>query len=589
MTDETKCLLGQYYTPPEVVDLIFALCLATYPKNTLSLLDPCVGKGIFPERLNCFLDSLPFLKEVTGLCLDVDHRSIESTQKKLYGLNLRGSFEFRQEDFFFLKPSPIFDLIISNPPYLRQEIHSAFIKEHLRQDLENKLRLKLSKRVDLYVYFFLYSYFFLNDCGRIGFISSNSFLSAAYGRPLQRFLQDHFKILFIVDSKIERFFSDAAINACITILEKCASSLERAAHQIKFIQFFRPLKEIFHFHTTEHWSSLLEFSNLASSTKTNLKTSSWRIRKVEQRSLESHNSPVSFSAPQKRWNIYLRAPKLYFDILKSSGDKLIPLTKIAQVKRGIRTGANDFFYQKTTSLQHFSDADLKFFKPLIKSSKDLKSIFIRPRDISWSAFSCSIPKKDLNDSLLNFIEKAENSGLNKRMDHSRKLWYYLNLPSPAPLLLSQILSNRFIIFLNKANAIADQRLIEINPFKKEETDLIAAILNSTVSHLFLELIGRTQLGEGGLGLPASDISQLTILNPSKINFTEKRSILNAFKALLKRPIYKIPKELSYKDRQTLDSIVLGLLTQETKLSELYSVFTTLVQNRLSKAKLFFVS
>ncbi|MFX1533450.1 MAG: hypothetical protein ACFFDI_04380, partial [Promethearchaeota archaeon] len=61
------------------------------------------------------------------------------------------------------------------------------------------------------------------------------------------------------------------------------------------------------------------------------------------------------------------------------------------------------------------------------------------------------------------------------------------------------------------------------------------------------------------------------------------------KALLKRPIYKIPKELSYKDRQALDIIILRLLMQETKLSELYSAFTTLVQNRLSKAKSFFVS
>ncbi|MFX1537175.1 MAG: Eco57I restriction-modification methylase domain-containing protein [Promethearchaeota archaeon] len=529
MTDETKYLLGQYYTPPEVVDLIFALCLATYPKNSLSLLDPSVGKGIFPERLNCFLDSLPFLKEVTGLCLDVDHRSIESTQKMLNNRNLRGSFEFKQENFFLLKPSPIFDLIISNPPYLRQEIHSTFIKEQLRRDLENKLRLKLSKRVDLYVYFFLYSYFFLNDCGRIGFISSNSFLSSAYGRSLQHFLQDHFKILFIVDSNIERFFSDAAINACITILERCDSSLERAAHQIKFVQFFRPLKEIFHFHTTEHWSSLLDFSNLASSTKINSEISAWRIRVVKQKSLERPASPVSSSVPQKNWNIYLRAPRIYFDILKSSEDKLIPLEKIARVRRGIRTGANNFFYQKTASLQRFSDSALKYFEPLVKSSKDLKSIFIHSRDIFWSIFSCSIPKKDLNDSLLNFIEKAENSGLHKRMNHSRELWYHLNLPSPAPLLLPQILSNRFIIFLNQANAIADQRLIEINPFKKEETDLIAAILNSTVSHLFLELIGRTQLGEGGLGLPASDICQLIVLNPSKIDYTERKAILNAFK------------------------------------------------------------
>ncbi|MFX0092442.1 MAG: Eco57I restriction-modification methylase domain-containing protein [Candidatus Hodarchaeota archaeon] len=584
MTKEKKHLLGQYYTPSEVVDLILSLCLSNYSKKSLSLLDPCVGDGIFPDRISAFFEAIPRLDlDLSFLCLDVDKKAIESTKKRLNHYS-RSTVEFREDNFFSLKSSPVFDMIISNPPYLRQENHSAFYKKQLRRDLETKLNLKISRRVDLYVYFFLHSYFFLVEHGRLAFITSNSFLSSVYGRPLQRFLQDHFKILFVIDSKIERFFSEAAINACITILERCESSSERNANNIKFIQFLRPLKEIFQYQTREHWSSLQEFANLVFSIEKEIKSPAWRIRVVNQRLLGNSAPNVVTSGVKGNWNIYLRAPKIYFDLLNSNDGKLIPLAEIAHISRGIRTGANKFFYQKRTALQRFQNLDLEYFKPLIKSPRGMNSLLIRPQHIQWSIFACSTPKKNLSNLLRDFISEAEKSRFHERIAPNKELWYHLKLPSPAPLLFSQVLSDRFSVFLNQAKAIADQRFIEIRPFQGENTELIAAIANSTVFYLFLELIGRNQLGEGGLDLPASDIGQLKILDPSRLDQTEKREIIDAFNPIKKRTLHRIPEELSYTDRQKLDTIILQILNQKRKKAVLYSALAGLVQNRLLKAK-----
>lgn len=41
---------------------------------------------------------------------------------------------------------------------------------------------------------------------------------------------------------------------------------------------------------------------------------------------------------------YLRAPDIYFTILEKGRDKLVRLGDIAEVRFGIKTGANEFFY-----------------------------------------------------------------------------------------------------------------------------------------------------------------------------------------------------------------------------------------------------
>jgi hypothetical protein len=52
-----------------------------------------------------------------------------------------------------------------------------------------------------------------------------------------------------------------------------------------------------------------------------------------------------------KWGKYLRAPEIFFKILEKGKGKLVPLKKIAEVRFGIKTGANNFFYLTEDELE----------------------------------------------------------------------------------------------------------------------------------------------------------------------------------------------------------------------------------------------
>jgi adenine-specific DNA-methyltransferase len=86
-----------------------------------------------------------------------------------------------------------FDVVIGNPPYVRQEyiedkekiiesISKCFI------DQNGKSLIKINKRSDLYVYFYYKGLDLLKVNGILCYVSSNSWLDVGYGRELQEFL-----------------------------------------------------------------------------------------------------------------------------------------------------------------------------------------------------------------------------------------------------------------------------------------------------------------------------------------------------------------------------------------------------------------
>jgi hypothetical protein len=45
-----------------------------------------------------------------------------------------------------------------------------------------------------------------------------------------------------------------------------------------------------------------------------------------------------------KWGIYLRAPDIFFKLLDRCGSRLVPLGQIAEIRRGVTSGADDFFF-----------------------------------------------------------------------------------------------------------------------------------------------------------------------------------------------------------------------------------------------------
>ena len=106
-----------------------------------------------------------------------------------------------------------FDVVIANPPYVRQEEITQY-KESLKGSYN-----VFSSRADLYTYFYEKGLGLLNNSGTLTFISSNKFMRAKYGDKLRNYIQQNFRLLEIIDfGDVHKF--DAITNTLILILTK---------------------------------------------------------------------------------------------------------------------------------------------------------------------------------------------------------------------------------------------------------------------------------------------------------------------------------------------------------------------------------
>jgi len=85
----------------------------------------------------------------------------------------------------------VFDLLIGNPPYVRQEeLKNVTVQDSNGKDSPLKEVLKgqyecYTDTADLYVYFFERSFQLLRTGGVLSFITSNKYFRAAYGERLR--------------------------------------------------------------------------------------------------------------------------------------------------------------------------------------------------------------------------------------------------------------------------------------------------------------------------------------------------------------------------------------------------------------------
>ena len=123
------------------------------------------------------------------------------------------AFDWNKE-FPFIPKEGGFDVIVGNPPYVRQEL----IKE-IKPYLESKYKV-YSGVSDLYVYFFEKALSLLKENGFFAFIVSSKFLRADYGKKLTNYLQQNFTILELIDFGDLQIFEGATTYPCIITIQK---------------------------------------------------------------------------------------------------------------------------------------------------------------------------------------------------------------------------------------------------------------------------------------------------------------------------------------------------------------------------------
>lgn len=246
--DEKK-EFGQYYTDADIAKLITSSCIKT--KEDL-VLDCACGSGTFLiESYNILKNLDGFVKsdeelhnKILGQLLGVEinqfpaHLSVMQltmqnirVKTRMVNIIIRDFFKVQKKDAFREQYTknlddelirkeiiPQVDVVVANPPYIRQEAMRE--KGYIRKTtLVNGMQEQISGRSDIYVYFFIKALDFLKDNGRLGFITSNSWLDVEFGEGLKKKFLDS----CCIDSVIafdKDVFEDAVVNTCITILKK---------------------------------------------------------------------------------------------------------------------------------------------------------------------------------------------------------------------------------------------------------------------------------------------------------------------------------------------------------------------------------
>ena len=495
--------LGQYFTHADIVDLILRFCLK-HEKDRI--FDPACGAGTFLVRayqhkklMNQRLNHQEILKTLWGddiakfpahlatinlavNDLKTDENYPQIIQEDFFNLRLGGREEFaevsRKKELVGLGkkrimiPYPkIVDCVVGNPPYTRQEEISTIAGEGYKErliknalyDIEGTKKLaEITKRAGIHAYFFIHGTKFLQNGGRFGFIVSNSWLDVDWGKGLQEFFLKNYKITAIIGSKVERWFEEADINTCIVILEKSSGEANTKARNENIVRFVYLKKTLRHFipPAKDMWEKQKErLHEIDELIKTILfhnkfyENEELRIFPKKQKELwEEGFDTEENKYVGAKWGKYLRAPQIFFKILEKGKDKLVPLKKIADVRRGFTTGINEFFYlteeeikRRGIEREFWMHKEGKKWVPnyVIKSPRECKSIVVKPEDLKYRILMIHKDKKDLKGTrILKYIKEGERKGFHKRPTCAcRKRWYDLGERNPASININYLIND----------------------------------------------------------------------------------------------------------------------------------------------------
>jgi type I restriction enzyme M protein len=532
---------------------------------------------------------------------------------------------------------PQFDGVVGNFPYIRQELIEKQVKGYKKKiektifdDWKDDYReffdngdMKLSGQADIYAYLFFHTARFLKDDGRMGIVTSNAWLDVAYGYELQKFFLKNFKIIAIIESRCEPWFEDPAVNTIVTILERCKNKEQRESHLVKFVKLKKKLNELI------PWDMKLEAMNrwgglerliykIESTGKENFKLQSgkfvnsltgiasyepdeFRIRVVKQYELLND---LEKAGKTVKWGRYLRAPQVYFEILEKCKDKLIPLKNLAEIRRGYTTGINEFFHLTDDKIKHW-EIEKEFIKPIVTSPKEIEEILIDPKNLEFKVFVCHKSKKQLlkegNRQAYKYIKWGEQQVTKQKGRHKkggvpfpeapsvkgRGLWYDVGERIPGDFVINRFINERFFFPVNKAKVFLGDVVFEGQITKRRQAEFYSAVMNSTLTFLFVELLGRAGLGEGLLTFYGPDIATLLLPDYNSVNTTLRTNVIKTFNSLLTRQVKPIFDEVKMKDRQKLDKLVLEALGLDPKkfIKPIYDGLCGLVDERISLAQM----
>jgi hypothetical protein len=489
--------------------------------------------------------------------------------------------------------------VVGNPPYVREElIEAADKKKYAATVLQEWSGLRLSGRSDLHVYFWPHACSFLSATGgSFGFLTSSSWLDVEYGFALQRWILENFCIEAIMESSVEPWFTDARVATVVTILRREPDPKTRMNNLVRFVQIRRKLADIYDDvqYGEDRIAAAEELRKRVLETKRNSETKDWRIRVVKQRDLiegPDRDNPGHHTGG--KWGIPLRAPDIYFELMDRFGDKFVPLSEIAEIRRGITSGCDAFFFPRDITEQETErltetefrrkygiskretkrvrvcragdgsvhPIEAEYLEPEVHSLMEIDSITIDTVALARRAFVVNEPKSALTGTeALKYIKWGEREEFHLRdtcaaRETENRSWYQIEPETRSFAILPKIQQYRHIIPLNENGLLVNSSLLELCSAKANQFALVG-VLNSSIVGLIKWFYGRGLGREANLQLDVYSAQMMPIPDVSKFSEKAKSMIVAALDRMRTTTRGNLADEVSWDERRYLDEAVLG--------------------------------
>ena len=333
-----QVLLGQFYTPRPVADLLVAF---TIDGEQPLVLDPGCGSGTFLMSAYSYLAHTAHLshKELLSIIwgFDISPFAAELGVINLYRQNMSeyenfprivpGNFFSRVpgESVNFPAPQvtsatkkvpvpiPKFDCVIGNPPYLRSQNQDDLDPEYRSMlfTAAMKAGVQASAKTDLFAFFIYHALHFMKIGSRLGFVTPSSWLTANYAISLQEMLLNTTRLTTVIASNVESFFPQVDVNTVLLVAEK-VNEQERT-QPILFVTLKQPIAKLT-IGQGNYWNKIIDLVTDIESVTVSEENDRYRIKLVDPSTerealLNNKNIP-------RNWSKFIRAPLSYYEIFE---------------------------------------------------------------------------------------------------------------------------------------------------------------------------------------------------------------------------------------------------------------------------------
>ncbi len=220
--------LAQIFTPLWIVKKIIKLLKIDKDMLEKSIIDPQCGDGNFLKEIVRMIIQKKLPKNIVkdylennlyGIEIDNDlyKKCIQELNELIKGLGISINWKIFNGDTLkiYKTLNKKFDYVIGNPPYIR--LHH--LDKEMRMYIKDNFIFK-NGTIDIYLTFFEIGIYLLNENGKLGYITPNSYFHNTSYKHFRKFLKENELVEYLIDFKSRKVFDGIYTYTQITILNK---------------------------------------------------------------------------------------------------------------------------------------------------------------------------------------------------------------------------------------------------------------------------------------------------------------------------------------------------------------------------------